>query len=108
MPTTKVAEVVENLTYRPEPEEKQEIYTQSTPIAMGWYYLLSGLAKSLGTTRTALAGMLLTAAIEDAVAALPTDGPAIVGGEQYDNLLEAVSIEATRLQAERQAAKATT
>jgi hypothetical protein len=107
MPSTKVTQLVENLTHRPELEDKREIYTQSTPLDIGYYYLLCGLAKSLGMSRTMLSGMLLSAAIEDAINALPTDGPALVAGEEYDNLTEAVSVEAQRAQAEREALKAT-
>jgi hypothetical protein len=107
MPSTKVTQLVENLTHPPDPQDKREIYTQSTPLDIGYYYLLSGLAKSLGMSRTMLSGMLLSAAIEDAIAALPTDSPAIVAGEQYDNLTEAVSLEAQRVKAEREALKAT-
>jgi hypothetical protein len=53
--------------------EEEEKYNQTAVLPISAYYKLCGLAEYLRLPRSRLAGMLLTAALDEAIAALPTE-----------------------------------
>jgi hypothetical protein len=68
---SRVAVLVERLQVQA--QEEEEKYNQTAVLPLSTYYRLCGLAEYLHIPRNRLSGLLLTAAIEEAISALPTE-----------------------------------
>ncbi len=78
---SKVRMLVEHL--RLTPPEKAETYQQTAVIPLPAYYRLCGVSEYLQISRTRLSGMLLAAAIDDAIASLGTADPLNIEGQDF-------------------------
>jgi hypothetical protein len=80
------------------PPDTSEKYNQTSVLPMPSYYLLCGLAEYLHMPRTRLSGMLLAAAIDEAITALPPSDPVDYEGRQFGSPAEYVSYLAWKAQ----------
>jgi hypothetical protein len=85
---SKIRTLVDQL--RLTPSETEEKYNQTAVLPLPSYYLLCGLAEYLRLPRNRLSGMLLSAAIEEAIAALPTEENNSADGQEFSSPAEYV------------------
>lgn len=100
---SKIRTLVDQL--RLTPPETAEKYNQTAVLPMPSYYLLCGLAEYLHIARSRLSGMLLAAAIEEAIAALPASEPISEAGQDFASPAEYVRWLAWREQSIQQTAE---
>lgn len=76
---SKITTLVDHL--RLQAPETVEKYNQTAVLPLPSYYALCGLSEYLHVARTRLSGMLLAAAVEEAIAALPKESIHEMGRE---------------------------